>query len=72
VLAVADVYEALISDRPYRSAYPPDVALGLMRADVPHRLDPQAFAALEALLHERALAAAGKLTRVRPSLRRVK
>ena len=50
MLAVADVYEALTSDRPYRSAKSSDEALDLMRADVPGRLDPESFAALEGLL----------------------
>ena len=51
VLAVADVYEALISERPYRPAFTTEVALELMSADVPARLDPDAFAALNQLLH---------------------
>jgi HD-GYP domain-containing protein (c-di-GMP phosphodiesterase class II) len=50
VLAVADVYEALTAERPYRSAYPAPQALTMMRAEVPRRLDPDAFAALEALV----------------------
>jgi len=50
VLAVADVYEALISERPYRPAYTSEVALELMVADVPVRLDADAFAALKALV----------------------
>ena len=50
VLAVADVYEALISERPYRPAYTPEAALELMRSDVPSRLDPEAFAALNSLI----------------------
>jgi HD-GYP domain-containing protein (c-di-GMP phosphodiesterase class II) len=53
LLAVADVYEALTSDRPYRSALSSDDALAVMRADVPTRLDREAFAALERLLAER-------------------
>jgi putative nucleotidyltransferase with HDIG domain len=52
VLAVADVYEALVSERPYRHAFTPEVALGMMGADVPTRLDVDAFAALKALLDE--------------------
>ena len=72
VLAVADVYEALISDRPYRPAYSPRDALDLMQKDVPQRLDPEAFAALDAMLHAAALAGAGELTGARPSLRRIK
>jgi HD-GYP domain-containing protein (c-di-GMP phosphodiesterase class II) len=50
VLAIADVYEALTSDRPYRRAHTSDEALALMRPEVPRRLDPGAFAALESLL----------------------
>jgi len=72
VLAVADVYEALISDRPYRAAYPWHEALELMRPDVPERLDPRAFAALEALLQKPAVGAGNELTGVPPSLRRIK
>jgi HD-GYP domain-containing protein (c-di-GMP phosphodiesterase class II) len=49
LLAVADVYEALTSDRPYRPAVRPDHALQLMREEVPGRIDPEAFSALEAL-----------------------
>jgi HD-GYP domain-containing protein (c-di-GMP phosphodiesterase class II) len=50
MLAVADVYAALTSDRPHRPAWSSDEALRIMRADVPERLDRDAFAALEALL----------------------
>jgi HD-GYP domain-containing protein (c-di-GMP phosphodiesterase class II) len=58
LLAVADVYEALTSDRPYRAALRSDDALAVMRADVPARLDREAFAALERLLADRTGAAA--------------
>jgi HD-GYP domain-containing protein (c-di-GMP phosphodiesterase class II) len=50
VLAVADVYEALTSERPYRAALSPERALELMRPDVPEGLDPDAFAALQTLI----------------------
>ena len=40
VLAIADVYEALTSDRPYRRAHSSDEALAVMRREVPQRLDP--------------------------------
>jgi putative nucleotidyltransferase with HDIG domain len=50
LLAVADVYEALTSDRPYRAALSSDEALRIMRADVPARLDVEAFTALERCL----------------------
>ena len=52
VLAVADVYEALVSERPYRPAYTSEAALGMIGADVPARLDADAFAALKALLDD--------------------
>ena len=42
LLAVADVYEALTSDRPYRRALSSDEALAIMRSDVPERLDREA------------------------------
>jgi HD-GYP domain-containing protein (c-di-GMP phosphodiesterase class II) len=72
VLAVADVYEALISDRPYRPAYSPREALELMHADVPRRLDADVFAALEASLQAGTLAGTGELPGGRPSLHRIK
>jgi HD-GYP domain-containing protein (c-di-GMP phosphodiesterase class II) len=53
VLAVADVYEALTSARPYRPARSSAQALEIMRPDVPSRLDRDAFSALEAVLEER-------------------
>ncbi len=53
VLAVADVYEALTSARPYRPAMSSAQALEVMRPDVPRRLDRDAYSALEAVLEER-------------------
>jgi putative two-component system response regulator len=42
VLAVADVYDALHSDRPYRAALPPDVCMAILRKDaVGGGLDPE-------------------------------
>ena len=58
MLAVADVYEALTSDRPYRPARSSAAALEVMRAEVPARLDPEAFSALEGRLSEAATGAA--------------
>jgi putative nucleotidyltransferase with HDIG domain len=58
MLAIADVYEALTSERPYRRAMSSAEALALMRADVPERLDPEVFAALERLLADQDSAAA--------------
>jgi HD-GYP domain-containing protein (c-di-GMP phosphodiesterase class II) len=47
VLAVADVYEALTADRPYRGPLPVEKALAIIDRDVPHRLDADARGALE-------------------------
>ncbi len=73
VLAVADVYEALVSERPYRAAYTSKVALELMATDVPARLDPDVFAALKSLVADRTLRALhGRLTGPRRPLRRIR
>jgi HD-GYP domain-containing protein (c-di-GMP phosphodiesterase class II) len=50
VLAVADVYEALTASRPYRPALAEDEALATIRRDVPRRLDPDAYEALETVI----------------------
>ena len=50
ILAVADVAEALSSERPYREALGPDEVLDIMRRDAGRALDADAFAALEAFL----------------------
>ncbi len=47
VLAVADVYEALTADRPYRGPLPVEKALAIIDRDVPHKLDADARGALE-------------------------
>jgi putative nucleotidyltransferase with HDIG domain len=49
-LAVADVYEALTADRPYRGPLPVEKALDIVSWEVPGRLDRAAFAALESWL----------------------
>ena len=46
VLAVADIFEALTAERPYRSAMATDEALALMRGDVGPKLCVEAFRAL--------------------------
>jgi HD-GYP domain-containing protein (c-di-GMP phosphodiesterase class II) len=55
ILQVADVADALTSERPYREALAPDEVLAIMRYDAGKRLDADAFAALEAWLPSRAL-----------------
>lgn len=43
---------ALTSERPYRPALRSEEALAIIRADVPQRLDREAFTALEPVLAE--------------------
>jgi HD-GYP domain-containing protein (c-di-GMP phosphodiesterase class II) len=50
ILQVADVADALSAERPYRAALPVDEVLAIMRWEAGKRLDPDAFAALEAWL----------------------
>ncbi len=47
---MADVYEALTSERPYRAALSSDAALAIIGDDVPARFDADAFALLQRLL----------------------
>jgi HD-GYP domain-containing protein (c-di-GMP phosphodiesterase class II) len=49
VLAVADVYDALTSPRPYRRALSSEETLGILAAEAPRRLDPDAVRALESM-----------------------
>ncbi len=46
IIAVADVYGALTEDRPYRSGLSHEEAMGILRQDIPHRLDPVCVEAL--------------------------
>jgi len=50
LLAIADVYEALTSERPYRRAMTSGEALAIIRADVPDRLDAAAFSVLDQVI----------------------
>jgi putative nucleotidyltransferase with HDIG domain len=43
VLCIADVFDALASDRPYRAAFPRDEALAIMQRDVGKAFDPELF-----------------------------
>lgn len=46
ILAVADIYEALTADRPYRAGMPAERALGILQEERGTRLDPRAIDAL--------------------------
>jgi len=50
VLAVADMYEALVADRPYRAGMAPADALGILRREAESKLCRDAVGGLEALL----------------------
>src|ERR671939_1087206 len=52
LLAVADVYEALTSERPYRAAMSSHEALDIIRAQAPRALDADAASALATLAHD--------------------
>ena len=58
ILAVADVFEALTADRPYRGPDALGEALDIMRRDVGTAFCPHAFGALEAALADPGLALA--------------
>lgn len=48
ILAVADMYGALIEDRPYRLGFTHERAMEIMERDAPGKLDPECVAALPA------------------------
>ena len=50
IVSLADVFDALTADRPYRAAMSTQAALEIMAPDVGTSFDPQLFAALEAAL----------------------
>ncbi len=41
ILSVADIYEALTADRPYREAFSPEEAVAIMEYERGHKLDPK-------------------------------
>jgi len=47
ILCVADVYQALSEERPYREGLPNKVVFGMMEEDAPSRLDPKCLDALK-------------------------
>jgi HD-GYP domain-containing protein (c-di-GMP phosphodiesterase class II) len=46
ILAVADIFGALIEDRPYRRGFDPEGALAILANDMPGKLDVDCFLAL--------------------------
>lgn len=41
ILAIVNAYDALTSNRPYRDAYGPEIAIALMWTEMRHKFDPQ-------------------------------
>jgi HD-GYP domain-containing protein (c-di-GMP phosphodiesterase class II) len=55
ILAVADVFDALSQDRPYRPAIPLEQVLGLLKKDGGEKLCPLSVSALDDLVSKREL-----------------
>jgi len=58
IVAVADSYDAMTTDRPYQKGKEPEAALAILRAHAGKRWDAACIAALEAVLNERGALAA--------------
>jgi HD-GYP domain-containing protein (c-di-GMP phosphodiesterase class II) len=58
IVTVADVFDALTADRPYRKAMPVSQALSIMEKDVGTAFDADCFAALQRALASAEIAAA--------------
>ena len=50
IITVADIFDALTADRPYRAAMPVEKALHIMAGEVGSAIDPQCFYALQIAL----------------------
>ena len=59
ILAVCDVYDALVSDRVYRAAWTPQRALRLLHEEAGRQFDPRCVTALARIVTAPAAAAAG-------------
>ncbi|HEY1903937.1 MAG TPA: HD domain-containing phosphohydrolase [Terracidiphilus sp.] len=49
ILGVADVYGALVEDRPYRNGFSPEEAMSIMQGEAPSRLDGECFSVLSSV-----------------------
>ena len=52
IVAIADTYDALRSDRPYKSAYPEDKAIAIIKKESARQFDPDVVAAFETSINE--------------------
>jgi len=53
IITVADFYDALTADRPYRAAMPVEKALGIMREEAGKAIDGDCLAALEGVIAQK-------------------
>jgi HD-GYP domain-containing protein (c-di-GMP phosphodiesterase class II) len=67
IVAVADVWDALTSDRAYRPAWPPDRALRHLEAERGAHFDPRCLDAFLALMAERGHRAGGRVDQAAPA-----
>ena len=70
ILAVCDVYDALVSPRVYRPAWPQEKALALLREESGVAFDPRCVAALEQLVEKPAEIRARRLLSATPAVSR--
>ncbi|WP_217272036.1 HD domain-containing phosphohydrolase [Sphingopyxis sp. BSNA05] len=52
IITVADIYDALTADRPYRAAMPPEKAMAILQDEVGKAVDGQCFSALQAVIEK--------------------
>jgi HD-GYP domain-containing protein (c-di-GMP phosphodiesterase class II) len=50
ILAVADVFDAMTSDRPYRESMPPEKAVSIIHGEAGRQFDPAIVAAFVELM----------------------
>jgi putative two-component system response regulator len=67
IVSVADVFDALTHDRPYKHAWPVDQAVAEITAQRGHQFDPDVVDAFLGLLDRGALPAVGPMTQPEPS-----
>jgi HD-GYP domain-containing protein (c-di-GMP phosphodiesterase class II) len=70
ILAVCDVYDALVSPRVYRSAWPREKALALLREESHTAFDPRCVAALEQLVEQPVAVRTLRVASVMPAVSR--
>ncbi|WAM34414.1 HD-GYP domain-containing protein [Caldicellulosiruptor morganii] len=52
MISIADVFDALTTDRPYRKAYSTQEAILIMKSDVGKKFDPEIFDVFLQVLEE--------------------